>query len=94
MAGIQFVFLLMTYANISIASEFGAREISRGIPTQYVKSSILKQLESFSYFDGSPAVVFKKTLLSGISLNGVEVSIPINWPLGINFNLKSISYAS
>lgn len=84
----------MTYANISIASEFGARELSRGIPAQYVKPRILTQLEKFSYFDRSPIVVFKRTLLPGVSLNSVEVSVPINWPLGMEFSLKSISHAS
>ena len=93
-AGIQLIFLLMTYANISIASEFGAREISRGIPAQYVKPRILIQLEKFSYFDSSPTIVFKRTLLHGVSLNSVEVSVPINWPLGMEFSLKSISHAS
>ena len=92
--GIQLIFLLMTYANISIASEFGARELSSGIPAQYVKPRILTQLEKFSYFDSSPIVVFKRTLLPGVSLNSVEVSVPINWPLGMEFNLKSISHAS
>jgi len=93
-AGIQLIFLLMTYANISIASEFGAREISRGIPAQYVKPRILTQLERFSYFDSSPTIVFKRTLLAGVSLNSVEVSLPINWPLGMDFILKSTSHAS
>ncbi len=84
----------MTYANISIASEFGAREISRGIPAQYVKPRILTQLERFNYFDSSPTIVFKRTLLPGVSLNSVEVSVRINWPLGMDFILKSTSPAS
>ena len=92
-AGIQLVFVLMTYANISIASEFGARELGRGIPTQYVEPKILIQLKNFSYFDSSPTILFKKTLISGISLKSVEISVPIDWPLGINFNLTSTSHA-
>jgi hypothetical protein len=92
-AGIQLIFLLMTYANISIASEFGAREISRGIPAQYIEPKILTQLNDFSYFDSSPTILFKKTLISGISLNSVEISVPIDWLLGIKFVLKSTSHA-
>jgi hypothetical protein len=93
LALLQCVFLLMTYANISSTADRGARYMSMGIPPSLVTEKIKSELAKFNFFNSDPVIVIDNHLLAELSVYQVQISLPIDWPFGINFNLVTTSHA-
>ena len=79
----QLIFLLITYANISIASERGARYISMGsLPSEVISKTTL-ELEKYNFFNGKPKIETEKIDLAETKL----IEIKILW-YGILSNIN------
>jgi hypothetical protein len=90
----QLIFLLITYANISIASERGARYISMGsLPSEVISKTTL-ELEKYNFYSGSPKIEIDKIDISEIKLIEIKISIPIQTFFGMKFYLTSTSHAT
>lgn len=90
----QLIFLLITYANISIASERGARYISMGnLPSEVISKTIL-ELEKYNFYNGNPKIEIDKMDIAELKLIEIKISMPIKTFFGMEFNLTSTSHAS
>ncbi len=90
----QLIFLLITYANISIASERGARYISMGsLPSEVISKTTL-ELEKFNFFNGKPKIETERIDIAETKLIKLKISIPIKTFFGMEFYLTSISHAT
>ena len=90
----QLIFLLITYANISIASERGARYISMGsLPSEVISKTTL-ELEKYNFFNGKPKIETERIDLAETKLIEIKISIPIKTFLGMEFYLTSTSHAT
>lgn len=90
----QLIFLLITYANISIASERGARYISMGnLPSEVISKTIL-ELEKYNLYNGNPKIEIDKIDIAELKLIEIKISVPIQTFFGMEFNLTSTSHAS
>lgn len=93
LALIQLIFLLITYANISLASERGARYIGMGISSSEVINKTTLELEKYNFFTGKPKIEIEKIEVSEIKLIELKISIQIRTIFGIEFDLASTSHA-
>jgi hypothetical protein len=90
----QLIFLLITYANISIASERGARYISMGnLPSEVICKTTL-ELEKYNFFNGNPKIETYRIDLAETKLIELKISIPIMTIFGMEFYLTSTSHAT
>jgi len=90
----QLIFLLITYANISIASERGARFISMGsLPSEVISKTTL-ELEKYNFFSENPKIEIDKIDIAEIKLIEIKISIPIKTFFGMEFYLASTSHAT
>jgi hypothetical protein len=90
----QLIFLLITYANISIASERGARYISMGsLPSEVISKTTL-ELEKYNFYSGKPKIEIDKIDIAEIKLIEIKISIPIQTFFGMKFYLTSTSHAT
>ena len=90
----QLIFLLITYANISIASERGARYISMGsLPSEVINKTTL-ELEKYKFFSGNPKIEIDKIDVAELKLIELKISIPIQTFFGMEFYLTSTSHAT
>jgi hypothetical protein len=90
----QLIFLLITYANISIASERGARYISVGsLPSEVISKTTL-ELEKYNFYSGNPKIEIDKIDIAEIKLIEIKISIPIQTFFGMKFYLTSTSHAT
>ena len=90
----QLIFLLITYANISIASERGARYISMGsLPSEVISKTTL-ELEKYNFFNGKPKIETERIDLAETKLIEIKISIPIKTFFGMEFYLISTSHAT
>ena len=90
----QLIFLLITYANISIASERGARYISMGsLPSEVISKTTL-ELEKYNFFNGKPKIETDSIDLAETKLIELKISIPIITIFGMEFYLTSTSHAT
>ena len=90
----QLIFLLITYANISIASERGARYISMGsLPSEVISKTTL-ELEKYNFFNGKPKIETERIDLAETKLIEIKISIPIKTFFGMEFYLKSTCHAT
>jgi hypothetical protein len=90
----QLIFLLITYANISIASERGARYISMGsLPSEVISKTTL-ELEKYNFYSGNPKIEIDKIDIAEIKLIEIKISIPIQTFFGMKFYLTSTSHAT
>jgi len=90
----QLIFLLINYANISIASERGARYISMGsLPSEVISKTTL-ELEKYNFYSGSPKIEIDKIDIAEIKLIEIKISIPIQTFFGMKFYLTSTSHAT
>ena len=90
----QLIFLLITYANISIASERGARYISMGsLPSEVISKTTL-ELEKYNFFNGKPKIETYRIDLAETKLIELKISIPIMTIFGVEFYLTSTSHAT
>jgi hypothetical protein len=90
----QLIFLLITYANISIASERGARYISMGsLPSEVISKTTL-ELEKYNFFNGKPKIETERIDLAETKLIELKISIPIKTFFGMEFYLTSTSHAT
>ena len=90
----QLIFLLITYANISIASERGARYISMGsLPSEVISKTTL-ELEKYNFFNGKPKIETERIDLAETKLIELKISIPIKIFFGMEFYLTSTSHAT
>ena len=90
----QLIFLLITYANISIASERGARYISMGsLPSEVISKTTL-ELEKYKFFNGKPKIETERIDLAETKLIEIKISIPIKTFFGMEFYLISTSHAT
>jgi hypothetical protein len=90
----QLIFLLITYINISIASERGARFISMGILSSEVISKTSLELEKYSFFHGDPKIEIDNVEIAEQKMIEINITIPIQTLFGMKFNLESTSHAS
>jgi hypothetical protein len=90
----QLIFLLITYANVSIASERGARYISMGsLPSEVISKTTL-ELEKYNFFSGNPKIEIDKIEIAELKLIEIKISIPIQTFFGMQFYLTSTSHAT
>lgn len=90
----QLIFLLITYANISIASERGARYISMGsLPSEVISKTTL-ELEKYNFFNGKPKIETERIDIAETKLIELKISIPIKIFFGMEFYLTSTSHAT
>jgi hypothetical protein len=90
----QLIFLLITYSNISIASERGARYISMGsLPSEVISKTTL-ELEKYNFYSGNPKIEIDKIDIAEIKLIEIKISIPIQTFFGMKFYLTSTSHAT
>ncbi len=90
----QLIFLLITYANISIASERGARYISMGsLPSEVISKTTL-ELEKYNFFSGEPKIESERIDLAETKLIEIKISIPIKTFFGMEFYLTSTSHGT
>lgn len=90
----QLIFLLITYANISLASERGARYISMGsLPSEVISKTTL-ELDKYNFFAGKPKFEIEKIDVSELKLIQLKISIPIHTFFGLEFDLVSTSHAT
>jgi len=90
----QFIFLLITYANISIASERGARYISMGsLPSEVISKTTL-ELEKYNFFNGKPKIETERIDIAETKLIELKISISIKTFFGTEFYLTSTSHAT
>jgi len=90
----QLIFLLITYANISIASERGARYISMGsLPSEVISKTTL-ELEKYNFFNGKPKIETERIDIAETKLIELKISIPIKAFFGMEFYLTSTSHAT
>jgi hypothetical protein len=90
----QLIFLLITYANISIASERGARYISMGsLPSEVISKTTL-ELEKYNFFNGKPKIETERIDLAETKLIELKISIPIKTFFGMEIYLTSTSHAT
>jgi hypothetical protein len=90
----QLIFLLITYANISIASERGARYISMGsLPSEVISKTTL-ELEKYNFYNGNPKIEIDKIDIAELKLIEIKISIPIQTFFGMKFDLTSTSHAT
>ena len=88
------IFLLITYANISIASERGARYLGMGIfPSEVVRITTL-ELEKYDFYSGKPKIEITKIEIAEQNLNEIKISVPIQTFFGVEFYLTSTSHAA
>ena len=93
LALIQLIFLLITYANISLASERGARYIGMGSsPSEVINKTIL-ELEKYNFFAGKPKIEIEKIEVAELKLIELKISIQIQTIFGLEFDLASTSHA-
>ena len=86
--------MLITYANISIASERGARYISMGsLPSEVISKTTL-ELEKYNFYSGKPKIEIDKIDIAEIKLIEIKISIPIQTFFGMKFYLTSTSHAT
>jgi len=90
----QLIFLLITYANISLASERGARYIDMGSSPSEVISKTTLELEKYHFFAGKPKIEIEKFEVAEIKLIELRISIPIKTIFGMQFDLASTSHAT
>ena len=86
--------MLITYANISLASERGARYIGMGIFPSEVVSKTTSELEKYSFYNGKPKIEIEKVEIAEQKLIEIRISVPIQTFFGIKFYLTSTSHAS
>jgi len=89
----QLIFLLITYANISLASERGARFIGMGIFTAEVISKTTLELEKYRFYRGEPKIEIEKVEIAEQKMIEIKISIPIQTFFGMKFDLTSTSHA-
>ena len=90
----QLIFLLITYVNISIASERGARYISMGsLPSEVISKTTL-ELEKFNFFNGKPKIETERIDIAETKLIEIKISIPIKTFFDMEFYLTSTSHAT
>lgn len=94
LAMLQLIFLLITYANFSIAADRGARYLLMGYAPSTVISKTQNDLDKFKFYGGTPLIQIKSTSLGETNLFKVQVSMPIDWPFGMRFVLTTMSYAT
>jgi len=90
----QLIFLLITYANISIASERGARYIGMGILPTEVMSKTTLELEKYNFFNGEPKIEIERIDIADLKLIEIKISIPLQTLFGMEFQLTSTSHAT
>lgn len=88
------IFLLITYANISLASERGARYIGMGSSPSEVISKTTLELEKYHFFSGKPKIEIENIEVAELKLIELKISIPIQTIFGIEFDLASTSHAT
>ena len=90
----QLIFLLITYANISLASERGARYVSMGsLPSEVISKTTL-ELNKYNFFAGEPKIKIEKIDIAEIKLIELKISIPIQTFFGLEFDIASTSHAT
>lgn len=90
----QLIFILITYANISIASERGARYISMGsFPSEVISKTTL-ELEKYNFFNGKPIIETQRINLAETKLIELKISIPFKTFFGMEFYLTSTSHVA
>lgn len=71
----------------------GRKVCEYGYTPSLVTEKVKSELAKFNFFYSDPVIVIDNHLLPELSVYQVQISLPIDWPFGINFNLVTTSHA-
>lgn len=78
---------------MSIAADRGSRYLVMGYSPKTVQEITKAEIDKFSFFQTEPEINISNVLISESSFNKIQISLPIDWPFGMQFVLVTTSHA-